>query len=236
MIRTILVSLGHDEYTIGDAAIVVDRVWQPHSDDLLDTVPVSSGDGTGDSVRALFQAITAHTYEDITSVDWDVDLMWENVARVTGTDEHLLAALDTLIVDLAADPGGDDGTFDYWPSGVRLARAMAKALGVNKDRDLERVAQTVIMDTTRSEHADELYAKIGFDRPDEVSLDPNAVFVLITYNMDGTVADVEVFSTRPRFALNDTQDLRVANINGGDSSYIEHHSQDAYVAGLRTRG
>lgn len=235
MIRTILVSLGHDEYTIGDAAIVVDRVWHPHGDDLLDTVPVSSDDGTGDSIRALFQAVTAHTYEDITSVDWDVDLVWENVARVTGTDEHLLAALDTLIVDLAADPGGDDGTFDYWPSGVRLARAMAKALGVNKDNDLERVAQAIIMGTTRSDHADELYAKIGFDRPDEASLDPNTVFVLVTENLHGGVAEVEVFSTRPTFVLDAQQSLFVANINGGDSSAIPSPLQTVFAESRRRR-
>jgi hypothetical protein len=53
----------------------------------------------------------------------DDDVEWAFWIAVD--DEHRTAALLSLLGELDTLPGGDDDTFDYWPSGVWLARALA---------------------------------------------------------------------------------------------------------------
>jgi hypothetical protein len=51
------------------------------------------------------------------------DIEWSMLIVID--DEHRLRALSDLFEQIDEIPHGDDTTYDYWPSGVRLAAALA---------------------------------------------------------------------------------------------------------------
>lgn len=121
----------------------------------------------------------------------DCDLSWEIIVAVEGEPAAIVSALGALLVDLSFTPGADDGTFDYWPSGMRLARTIIDQLGpqypYNTEeygdiasrggangllRIWEAVARHIILDKDelgyeRADQAYELFVKIGWDEEAE---------------------------------------------------------------------
>jgi len=110
---TMVVSAGHNEYPIGCS----EELWSSHNHDHL---------WLADDVEAA----ATELYKSLGLPEIDADVSWETIIRVTGQRETLNQALDMLLGDLCGGPkGGDDDTFDYWPSGMRLAQQVAAVLG-----------------------------------------------------------------------------------------------------------
>lgn len=63
----------------------------------------------------------------------------QDIIIVTDPDE----ALRSLMVELDTEPSGDDDTFDYWPSGVRLAVALVAGINATLDQAREELAVSV---------------------------------------------------------------------------------------------
>jgi hypothetical protein len=61
----------------------------------------------------------------------DLDPQWEVLLIVRGEREAHKASLTRLMHELSEPPTGDDTTYDYWPSGVRMADQWAAALDDN---------------------------------------------------------------------------------------------------------
>ena len=100
----------------------------------------------------------------------DVDPDGSQFIRLSITDEvGLMAALESLFAEVAGGPaGGDDDTFDYWPSGVLLLQAMGYDLTAPahcaRYQDMRSAIAQVILDE-QDELADELLEKVGLKEP-----------------------------------------------------------------------
>jgi hypothetical protein len=145
----LIVSVGHGEYLpLAQEGLTAEVVWDPYEEDNLVHTEVEE--------RALAR------YREVTGLepnpDWDVT--WQSIQRWKGEPPQIEAALASLMDKLEISPSGDDDTFDYWPSGVRLALMVAEALdaqlGGERQADVRRRIRTVL-------HA------IGYT-PDEVGL------------------------------------------------------------------
>lgn len=124
------VSAGHAEYLPPvTPGLSVTDVW-----------PLSDREDLSEWELEDFTRLTGISYEKIP----DVDLNWETIQRWKGTPSVIAEALTILLGDLAEIPGGDDDTYDYWPSGVRLAAAVADELGGEWPRNVEAVARRVM--------------------------------------------------------------------------------------------
>jgi hypothetical protein len=133
----LLVNVGHGEYLpLVQDGLTADLVWDPYDDANL----AASED----------EAALLARYREVTGLepnpDWDVT--WASVQRWTGEPAQIEAALASLMDKLEVPPSGDDDTYDYWPSGVRLALQVAEALdtqlGGERKADVQRRIRTVL--------------------------------------------------------------------------------------------
>lgn len=118
----LLVSLGHAEYEPRHPPELTRRLlWDPLA------IPVPSW-WDADDAEALARKAFLHAHPDHADGLPDWDLTWESVEEWEGDPADFEMALSSLLAQLREGPSGDDDTFDYWPSGVRLARQVAAAL------------------------------------------------------------------------------------------------------------
>lgn len=89
------------------------------------------------------------------------DPTWEHVVTWEGDREAVERGLTALIETIDCAPGGDDDTFDYWPSGVIYAADIADVLGGDWPAKVEEVARRVVADY-KSDFAEELLSKTGY--------------------------------------------------------------------------
>jgi hypothetical protein len=121
------VSIGHGEY--GSHGTVKRReLWDPHDESTEELILAERDDGDDDfrdddHARAAF----AKAYGSAAAVE-DWDFTWEIIEEWEGTPEEFRQEFEFLMNDLRIPPSGDDTTFDYWPSGVRLAQQLGEAL------------------------------------------------------------------------------------------------------------
>jgi hypothetical protein len=148
----IVASAGHYEYgpcADGTAAhevagLVISDVWPtPDVDDVYD----------------LDEADAAKAYAAAVPGGPDIDPLWEHVVAWEGDEDAVRAGLRVLVDQISQRPSGDDDTFDYWPSGVRYARAIAEAVGMLDEVD--DAVRAVL--ATMGELADELADKTGVE-------------------------------------------------------------------------
>lgn len=141
----LVVVAGHGEYgAAGDSGVAIKEIWPPtdeHGDAVMFDDDVEA--------RTAFEA----AYPEIPVPD-DADFSWEAIWLVTGTREQIEAWFSELVADISEPPSGDDTTYDYWPSGVRLAVQVAEWIGDNAP---QRVREALLAGLN------------GMD-PDEVSL------------------------------------------------------------------
>jgi hypothetical protein len=160
----VLVSAGHHEYDIDPLPrLTITQVW-PVEEMILNGEVIHPDedryDMDDDEVMAAYQTAAPDGP--------DIDPMWEHVVCWEGSRGMLIAGLAQLTATIENTAlGGDDDTFDYWPSGVRYAAAIADALdGDQWERDhaihVEMVARRVIR-LQRSQFAEELLDKCGYD-------------------------------------------------------------------------
>jgi hypothetical protein len=138
----LLVNVGHGEYlpSITDA-LTADLVWDPYDDLTLK--------------HTQTEADALARYREVTGLEpnpeWD--LTWQSVQRWRGEPAAVEAALASLMDKLEVPPSGDDDTYDYWPSGVRLALQVAKALdaqlGGRRKAEVQRRIREVLEITGR---------------------------------------------------------------------------------------
>ena len=121
-----VLSFGHAEYTLPAVpGLVQEHLWNP-VDDFQDD---------WDENDAVAHFRTQHGFDPP-----DADLSWESIFRITGSRSAIEQAFNGLLTEIATPPGGDDDSYDYWPSGVRLAHDITGLL----DRDAElRLARAV---------------------------------------------------------------------------------------------
>lgn len=156
-----IVSAGHGEYVLALPIDEFNPIWEPYGDDLFPRLDKAVGQ---DAVMAIWRDHTG--LQDVPG-DWDIE--WENICKLRARRADLEKAMDKLLADLREDPGGDDGTFDYWPSGVRMALEVAAYLDENDPGEplpmdwtgkVGQQAREFIL-TQRSEYAGELLQKTG---------------------------------------------------------------------------
>lgn len=145
-----VVSAGHDEYVL-PLESGISCIWSYDYDDDVDG---SYGDAWEQKLHDRYVAKNG-------SEPGDYDLGWERIYRVAAPRLVVRQALERLIADLDTDLGADDDTFDYWPSGVRLARDVADQLGGSWPGVVEEMARSVIAEQ-REAYADELIDKCGY--------------------------------------------------------------------------
>lgn len=113
----VLVAAGHGEYGWTDARPKIEVLWNPNGEDVV-------LDDAWDDEKAA--GLFRERHPGVTAPD--CDLTWEQVWVIAGEVEEIAAWYRALVADLAEKPSGDDTVYDYWPSGVRLARQVAAAL------------------------------------------------------------------------------------------------------------
>lgn len=225
-ILNFLASARHAEYTLQGPGVTVTDVWDYECLEQFD----SQQDEGVDEVTADMWTQATGLPETLFSTEWD--LMWENIVRIEGDADAVAAALDTLIADLSNTPGGDDDTFDYWPSGVIYAQDIAAALAsVGRNGYDEKIEAAVYAAIYGTGFEDELYDKVGLTPPERKSAaNGSKVWVVVTVdrtNVDagrpllnrvGRQSDLEVLSAPPTWDLAaQGQVCFEANVNGGDS-------------------
>src|SRR5262245_42992761 len=128
----LVVSAGHAEYMVEHEGVEVAYVWQPLSDEVDAELSRLVARGMSPSREAaaalLFAELTSAVQADALEAA-GVDLTWETVVRLRGAHCHLVEWLERLRVEISEPGHGDDDLYDYWPSGVRLAAAVAERLG-----------------------------------------------------------------------------------------------------------
>jgi hypothetical protein len=113
----LLVNVGHGEYLpLAQDGLTAELVWDPYDEANLE--------------HTDREEQASARYREVTGLEpnpaWD--MTWQSVQRWTGDAAALSAALHSLVDTLEVPPSGDDDTYDYWPSGVRLALQVAAAL------------------------------------------------------------------------------------------------------------
>lgn len=206
-----MLSEGHSEYVLHGTGVVVTTVWCPWGDDGEDLIEIPEG---GEIDGAVWERVTGLPASDMPD---DVDFGWETIVTIEGESDAIGAALDTLITDLREDPGGDDGTFDYWPSGVRMALAIDRHLGHERHDAIADAVHTVIGMQERRLYAPELYNKVDLPIPPEYGAPTALVWVVVSLK-DGNVTDLEILDQPPAWDLAAYgQECYMGCINGGDS-------------------
>jgi hypothetical protein len=161
-VMNFMVSGGHAEYlpaNLGEQMIVV---WDPYHD------------ADNDASWTDEQLAERYTHNVGSTPKQGWDLSWQNIYRIIALRSQVEQALEDLLDDLATGPSGDDDVFDYWPSGVRMAREIAAELdGENPDiPNSDLVAQVVGGVLARpylAEWASEVMASCGYGDDDEDS-------------------------------------------------------------------
>jgi len=150
-----MVSAGHDEYPLNDRdREYVTLVWSYEYDDDPDDYAY-----TPEWEQKLHDMFV----EEVgTEPDTEWDLGWENIYHVVGPVYAISGMLRDLLKDLDVELGGDDDTFDYWPSGVRMAIAIAAHLKGGWPMRVEELAHRIINEQAGS-FAPELYDKVGLE-------------------------------------------------------------------------
>ncbi len=158
-----MVSAGHDEYPLdltpfsSDGTRQMINVWPGPTFDVYQWGDDPANKGVDISTK----------WTEVTGLPEsqrpDADLYWEAIYHVTAQRAAVEHALECLIDDIAIEPGGDDDTFDYWPSGVRLALAVAEHLGPEWVKRVEDTARLIIT-VHKPDFADELFDKTGVGR------------------------------------------------------------------------
>lgn len=139
-----LVNAGHDEYALVGEGVTC--VW---GGDVFDTYDEPNDDDAWASMGVAPE-------ERI-----DADLSWQHVYRIEATRQDLTRAFLGLLTALSQPPGGDDDTFDYYPSGARLALAVARLLGAPWPAATEQVIRTAIGEKDDDAVATEVLDSIG---------------------------------------------------------------------------
>lgn len=109
----------------------------------------------------------------------DADLSFGFIEYIVGERDDIEVGLDNLIAQLTADvklkdgstlvvPSGDDDTFDYWPSGVRLAFQIAEHVGPDAVLRVDGAARRQIAKKDAS-FRDEIASSCGIDWPNPVT-------------------------------------------------------------------
>lgn len=130
---SLIVDFGHAEYDLPElrGVTVVDILGSDPDVDLFDL--------DDEQLAALFREKTGQEPDEA----WD--LTWQKIQQVSWSDDRqLLRALDLFLDDLDQNPGGDDGTFDYWPSGMRAALQLDAALGNVRSERIKEIAERII--------------------------------------------------------------------------------------------
>lgn len=104
--QTFTFDLRHAEYGDLSAAGEIVRTWEPETFD----------------DREVPEWVTF-------ALDYPDDAEWCTLVQWHGTTAELTTVFEALLADLRTTPTGDDTTYDYYPSGVRLAQQMAEVLG-----------------------------------------------------------------------------------------------------------
>jgi len=153
------VSAGHDEYPIPEvfAPGELTCIWANDYED-------------EDEFGADWEAGLAARYRDENDAEpGDWDLGWERIYRIDAPADTVAEALVILLQDLDTIQGADDDTFDYWPSGMRLALDIAARLGGDWPAQAEAQARRVIF-SDREEFAEELLDKVGLEPPETLGV------------------------------------------------------------------
>lgn len=130
MTLSMVVSYGHAEYVLPTLPnLLQEQLWGP--DDF-------EAEAEWDEHDAVEHFRIQHGF-----LPPDADLSWEHIFRVTGDRDVMAEAFAGLLLDIARPPGGDDDTYDYWPSGVRLAWEIAGLLGDSEVRQLADAVASV---------------------------------------------------------------------------------------------
>jgi hypothetical protein len=110
-----IVSARHCEYLPpAISGVTITHVW-PGADDAMLLDP--------EEASKAYEATTGLVADD------GIDYSWEGIIQIDGTPNDVGDWLTALCRMLVVTPSGDDDTFDYWPSGCLLARAVADELG-----------------------------------------------------------------------------------------------------------
>jgi len=128
-------SAGHAEY--GDATYggpsVIETLWSPHDEGIWDALEAASEVSEferDEAARVLARGVLSTPEEPLVADLLGADYTWEWIVRVHGTRDDVNAWLTALLAELSGGPaGGDDDTYDYWPSGMRFAQEAAAHLG-----------------------------------------------------------------------------------------------------------
>jgi hypothetical protein len=130
----LLVNVGHGEYLpLAQDGLTAELVWDPYDEANLEHTD------SEEQAKARYREVTGLEPDPA----WN--LTWQSLQRWTGDAVALSAALHSLVDKLEAPPSGDDDTYDYWPSGVRLALQVAEALDaqLGGERRAEVVAKVL---------------------------------------------------------------------------------------------
>lgn len=152
----IVVSAGHAAYMPNPVVgVEVDWVWSSS-----DFEPNYDPMGFPFEEQAEQAARAALVEQGVDPDSVDFDATWEHIVRFRGPRDKILSALDTLIRTIDTVPSDDDDTFDYWPSGARMAFAMDDALNAGQTGRIAEIARRVIVHH-KAHSAEELLAKVG---------------------------------------------------------------------------
>jgi hypothetical protein len=144
----VTVSAGHGEYQIDPPeGLTITEVWPP--------------DGEEDLWEMAEDLILLKYRRAVPDGPSDVDPYWERVMVWEGDLRAFDAGLFRLVNALDSGLGGDDDTFDYWPSGVRYAKEIAELVTDEWAARVEETARKVVAEQ-REEFAEELLTKCGY--------------------------------------------------------------------------
>lgn len=140
-IRRIL-DIGHGEYVSGLTPLDTETIWNGHEDaeslsstleptrEQVENLLRSRGLGSDDSIGIAAEA--------------EADGWWCIYVTAAGTPAQWALAAAAQTAEISVPPSGDDDTFDYWPSGVRLARAIAGVVGPDAIAELRTTVSAVL--------------------------------------------------------------------------------------------
>jgi hypothetical protein len=116
---TLLLDAGHGEYVPTMAQVV----WWDNSDD------VEGDEYTLASPLPNPAAVAKYRESDPAFGDPDEGNGWQKLIAIRGTLLSIKSAyLDFAAIVASGPSGGDDSTYDYWPSAVRLCQDWARDL------------------------------------------------------------------------------------------------------------
>jgi hypothetical protein len=156
-----VVSVGHAEYMVREVQNIEHSMVVSSIQDA--TVEVLRAVIAGDfsDVAGWNDAVVDDSIVTVNGDDYDVQ--WEDFVHWYGPREFIEEQLMLLMDDVMEGPtGGDDDTFDYWPSGVRYCEQVADQLGGIWPAKVRNAAKEAIL-TRRPEFKDELFNACRLD-------------------------------------------------------------------------